>query len=119
MTVVACGMMVPRALEAGRMLEAEGVSAEVINMHTIKPIDAELLVASAGRTGRVVTIEEGSVVGGLGTAVCEVLSERCPARVRRIGMPDIFGTSGPGATLLDVYGLTAERIVQAAHELGA
>ena len=116
-TVVACGMMVPRALDAADALAAEGVSAEVINMHTIKPLDADLLVESARKTGRVVTIEEASVVGGLGSACAEVLSERCPTPLRRIGMPDIFGTSGPGAVLLDAYGLTADHIVECYHEL--
>lgn len=118
-SIFACGMMVPRAIDAGRILEEQGVSAEVINIHTIKPIDRELVVASARKTGRVVTIEEASVVGGLGTAVAEVLSEECPTKMRRIGMPDIFGTSGAGGQLLDAYGLTAEHIVEAAHELGA
>ena len=118
-TVIACGMMVPRAIDAAKMLAEQGVSAEVINMHTIKPLDEELVVASASKTGRVVTIEEASIVGGLGTAVAEVLAEKCPAKLRRIGMPDIFGTSGAGGQLLDEYGLTAEHIVEAAHELGA
>lgn len=118
-TIVACGMMVPRAIDAAKTLEAEGVSAEVINMHTIKPLDEELLVASARKTGRVVTIEEGTIVGGLGSAVAELLSEKCPTPLRRIGMPDIFGTSGAGAQLLDAYGLTADHIVTCAHELGA
>lgn len=116
-TVVACGMMVPRALEAAQRLAEEGVSAEVVNMATIKPIDADLLVECAKRTGRVITIEEGSVVGGLGTAVAEVLSERCPVPVRRIGLPDVFGTSGPGDALLDHFGLNADHIIEVAHEL--
>lgn len=116
-TVVACGMMVPRALEAAERLAEEGVSAEVVNMATIKPIDADLLVECAKRTGRVITIEEGSVVGGLGTAVAEVLSERCPVPVRRIGLPDVFGTSGPGDALLDHFGLNADHIIEVAHEL--
>lgn len=87
-------------------------------MHTIKPIDRELVVSSASKTGRVITIEEASIIGGLGSAVAEVLSEECPTRMRRIGMPDIFGTSAAGGELLDLYGLTAEHIVSAAHELG-
>lgn len=116
-TVVACGMMVPRALEAADQLAEQGISAQVVNMHTIKPIDAELLEACARKTGRVVTIEEGSIVGGLGTAVAEVLSEVYPVPVRRIGMPDIFGTSGAGAELLDYYGLNAAHIVEVVHEL--
>lgn len=116
-TVVACGMMVGRALEAADRLAAEGISAQVVNMHTIKPIDAELLEACARKTGKVITIEEGSIVGGLGTAVAEALSERYPVIVRRIGMNDEFGTSGAGAELLDYYGLNADHIVEVAHEL--
>ena len=118
-TVIACGMMVARALDAADMLAEQGVSAEVINMHTIKPIDRELVVSSASKTGRVVTIEEASIIGGLGSAVAEVLAEECPTKMRRIGMPDIFGTSAAGGELLDLYGLTADHIVSAAHELGA
>ena len=116
-TVVACGMMVGRALEAADRLAEEGISVQVVNMATIKPIDADLLETCARMTGRVITIEEGTIVGGLGTAVCEVLSERCPVPVRRIGMPDVFGTSGPGAELLDYYGLNADHICEVAHEL--
>ena len=116
-TIIACGMMVPRAIDAGERLAAEGVSAEVINMHTIKPLDEGLVVASAKKTGKVITIEEASYVGGLGTAVCEVLSEKCPTPVRRIGLPDIFGMSGAGGELLDIYGLTADHIIEAYHEM--
>lgn len=116
-TVVACGMMVPRAVEAAERLERQGISAQVVNMHTIKPIDEELLVECAKRTGKVITIEEGSIVGGLGTAVAEVLSEKCPVRVRRIGMPDVFGTSGSGNELLEYYRLNADHIIEVAHEL--
>ncbi len=116
-TIVACGMMVPRALQAADELCAEGISTQVVNMATIKPIDGDLLVECARHTGKVITIEEGTIVGGLGTAVAEVLSERCPVPVRRIGMPDVFGTSGPGDALLDHFGLNAEHIVEVAHEL--
>ncbi len=116
-TVVACGMMVPRALEAADKLAEEGIAAQVVNMSTIKPIDADLLVACAQKTGKVITIEEGSIVGGLGTAVAEVLCERCPVPVRRIGLPDVFGTSGPGAALLDHFRLNAAHIIEVAHEL--
>ena len=116
-TIVACGMMVSRAVEAGQRLADEGISAQVVNMATIKPIDADLLVECAKRTGKIITIEEGSIVGGLGTAVAEVLSERCPVPVRRIGLPDIFGISGPGAELLDYFGLNADHIIEVAHEL--
>jgi transketolase len=116
-TVIACGMMVPRALEAADILASEGISAQIINMHTIKPIDDELIVRCARKTGRVITMEEGSIVGGLGTAVAEVLSEQCPTPLRRIGLNDTFGTSGAGAELLDHFGLTASHIVEVAHEL--
>ena len=116
-TVVACGMMVPRALQAAELLADEGISAQVINMATIKPIDSDLLVESAKKTGRVITIEEGSIVGGLGTAVAEVLSERYPVPVRRIGLPDVFGVSGPGDKLLDHFRLNADHIIEVAHEL--
>jgi transketolase len=116
-TVVACGMMVPRALDAADQLAEQGISAQVVNMHTIKPIDVDLLVDCAKKTGKVITIEEGSIVGGLGTAVAEALSERYPVPVRRIGMNDVFGTSGTGNELLDYFGLNAAHIVELAHEL--
>lgn len=115
--LVACGMMVPRALEAAERLAAEGVQARVVNMHTIKPIDAELIEDCARSCGRIVTIEEASVIGGLGSAVAEVVGERCPAPVRRIGMPDVFGKSGPGAELLDEFGLCADHIVEVVKSL--
>lgn len=118
-TIVACGMMVPRALEAAEQLAQEGISAQVVNMHTIKPIDAELLVSCAKKTGKVITIEEGTIVGGLGSAVAETLSERYPVPVVRIGMLDVFGTSGKGDELLEYYGLNAKRIVEVAHSLCA
>ena len=116
-TVVACGMMVPRALDAADQLAEQGISAQVVNMHTIKPIDVDLLVDCAKKTGKVITVEEGSIVGGLGTAVAEALSERYPVPVRRIGMNDVFGTSGTGNELLDYFGLNAAHIVELAHEL--
>ena len=116
-TIVACGMMVPRALEAADKLAAEGIEAQVVNMHTIKPIDADLLEACACKTGKIITIEEASIIGGLGSAVCEALAERYPVPVRRIGMPDIFGTSGNGAELLEHFKLNAAHIIELAHEL--
>ena len=116
-TIVACGMMVPRALQAADELSQEGISAQVVNMATIKPIDADLLVECARHSGKVITIVQGTIVGGLGTAVAEVLSERYPVPVRRIGMPDVFGTSGPGDKLLDHFRLNAEHIIEVAHEL--
>ncbi len=116
-TIVACGMMVGRSLEAAEALAAEGIGAQVLNMATVKPLDADALEACARKTGRVVTVEEGSVVGGLGTACCEALSERYPVPVRRIGMPDCFGTSGEGNELLDYFGLSASHICEVAREL--
>ena len=91
-------------------LKADGISAEVINIHTIKPLDEELVIASATKTGKVVTVEEHSVVGGLGSAVAEVLSEKAPTRMMRIGVNDQFGESGPALELIHKYGLDAEGI---------
>ena len=113
--IIACGMMVPRALEAAERLAAEGVQARVVNMHTIKPIDADLVERCARECGRIVTIEEGTNMGGLGTAVAEVVADRYPVPVRRIGMPDIYGHSGPGAELLDEFGLNADHIIEVVH----
>lgn len=115
-TIVACGLMVQAALEAAETLSAEGIDAEVLNIHTIKPLDTELIVASAGKTGRVVTCEEHSVIGGLGEAVCALLSEKRPTLVRRIGVNDEFGHSGPAADLLKQFGLSAEHIVEVAKD---
>ena len=109
-TLVATGLMVGYTLEAAEMLAKEGVNAKVINIHTIKPIDEDLLVAAAKETGKVVTIEEHSVIGGLGGAVCEVLSEKCPVPVKRIGVYDEFGQSGPATELLHYYKLDAKGI---------
>ena len=97
-------------------LAAEGIAAEVINMHTIKPIDADLIVKSATKTGHVVTIEEHSVIGGLGSAVADVLCEQCPTPLKKIGVNDTFGESGPGAELLHKYGLDADNIVATTKE---
>ena len=116
-TIVACGLMVAAALEAAEALAAEGVSAEVINMHTIKPLDGETIVASASKTGHVVTAEEHSVIGGLGEAVCAALAERCPVPVRRVGVQDVFGESGPAVDLLDKYGLNAAGVASAVREV--
>ena len=109
-TIVATGLCVSSALEAAEKLAAEGVSAEVINIHTIKPLDKEMIVASAKKTGKVVTVEEHSVIGGLGGAVCEALSEAVPTPVRRIGVYDTFGESGPAAALLAKYRLDGEGV---------
>lgn len=109
-TIFATGLEVCESLEAAKLLEADGISAEVINIHTIKPLDEELVVASAAKTGKVVTVEEHSVIGGLGSAVAEVLCEKAPTRLLRIGVKDCFGESGPALELIHKYGLDAEGI---------
>ena len=115
-TIVATGIMVNSALEAAEKLAAEGISAEVINIHTIKPLDTEIIAKSAKKTGKVVTAEEHSVVGGLGGAVCEALSELCPTPVCRIGINDVFGESGSAAALLVKYGLDGEGVYSRVKE---
>ncbi len=116
-TVVACGLMVSAALEAADALAAEGISVEVINMHTIKPLDEDTLLASAAKTGHVVTVEEHSVIGGLGEACAAVLCEKSPVPMRRVGVQDVYGESGPALELLDKYGLNAEGIASAVREM--
>ncbi|MFQ8688626.1 MAG: transketolase family protein [Blautia sp.] len=116
LTIVATGLCVAASLEAAEKLAAEGVDAKVINIHTIKPLDEELIVAAAKETGKVVTVEEHSVIGGLGGAVCECLSEKAPVPVKRIGVNDVFGESGPAAKLLEKYGLDAEGIYRQIKE---
>ncbi|NMF25632.1 transketolase family protein [Olsenella umbonata] len=111
-TVVATGLMVSSALEAAEALAAEGIDCEVVNMHTVKPLDADLVAESAAKTGRVVTVEEHSVIGGLGGAVCEALAERCPVPVRRVGVRDVFGESGPAVGLLAKYGLDGAGVAE-------
>ena len=111
-TIVANGLMVEQALIAREILRAEGISAAVINMHTIKPIDKELLIAEAQQTGAIVTTEEHNIIGGLGGAVAEVLSEVCPVPVVRHGVEDKFGKSGPGKELLEYFNLNAKGIVE-------
>ena len=101
LTIVATGLCVNSALEAAEKLAAEGISAEVINIHTIKPLDEEIILKSAKKTGKVVTAEEHSVIGGLGSAVCDVLSEKLPTPVKKIGVYDVFGESGPAVKLLE------------------
>ena len=109
-TIVATGLCVPEALGAAEILQGKGIDAEVINIHTIKPLDEELILSSAKKTGRVVTAEEHWVSGGLGSAVAEVLSEKLPTRLTRIGIYDVFGESGPAGELIKKYGLDAESI---------
>lgn len=109
-TIFATGLEVNETLEAERLLAADGIDAEIINIHTIKPIDKELVVASAKKTRKVVTVEEHSVIGGLGSAVAEVLCEEAPTKMLRIGVNDTFGESGPALELIHKYGLDAEGI---------
>lgn len=115
-TIIATGLMVQEALKAAKALAEEGVDAEVINIHTIKPLDEELVVASAKKTGRVITVEEHNIIGGLGEAVSTVLSEKCPTPVTRIGVNDVYGHSGPAVDLLKEFGLSAEHIAEVVKE---
>ena len=115
-TIIATGIMVPQAMKAAEALEDDGISARVIDMHTIKPLDAELVVKAAKETGCIVTAEEHSVIGGLGSAVCELLSETCPTPVLRLGVNDEFGRSGKAAEVLDYFRLNAEGIAAKARE---
>lgn len=111
-TIIATGLMVNEAMIANEMLKAEGISARILNMHTIKPIDKESIVAAAKETGAIVTAEEHSVLGGLGGAVSEVVCETVPVPVVRLGVEDKFGSSGPAVEMLHRYGLDAEHIVE-------
>ena len=114
--IIANGLLTYEAIQAGEMLAAEGINAMIINMATIKPLDEELVVAAAKKCGKVITCEEHSIIGGLGEAVCAVLSEKCPTPVRRIGVNDEFGHSGPALALLKQFGLTADNIVAVAKD---
>ncbi len=111
-TIIATGLPVANCLEAAEKLAADGIQAKVINIHTIKPIDEELVVAAAKETGKVVTVEEHSVIGGLGSAVCDVLSEKAPTKTLKIGINDVFGESGPAAELVKKFGLDADSIYE-------
>lgn len=115
-TIVATGLLVERAIAAVELLKAEGISAALINMATIKPIDKEILIDAAKKTGCIVTAEEHNVIGGLGSAVCETLSEAYPTPVLRVGVEDVFGRSGPALTLLDMFGLNAANIAEKAKQ---
>ncbi|MCR4419091.1 MAG: transketolase family protein [Clostridia bacterium] len=116
-TVVACGLMVAAALEAAETLAREGIEVTVLNMATIKPLDVPTLVEAALRTGAVVTAEEHSIIGGLGSAVAEALAEHCPAPLLRVGLPDVFGESGRPEELLEKYGLSARHLVEAVRRV--
>ena len=114
--IIATGLMVNEAIEASKALSAEGIEAEVINIHTIKPIDEEIIVNAARKTGLVLTVEEHSVIGGLGSAVADVLCEKCPTKMVKIGVNDVYGHSGPAVDLLKEFGLSAENIVNTARD---
>ena len=115
-TIIATGLMVQEAIKASDSLKEQGISARVINIHTIKPIDEEIIIKAAKETGKIVTCEEHNVIGGLGEAVCAVLSEKCPTPVKRIGVYDRFGHSGPAVDLLKEFGLSAENIEKEVKE---
>ena len=117
LAILATGLMSYEALKAADALAEQGIRARVINLCTIKPLDEELVLKAAAECGRVITCEEHSVIGGLGEAVCALLSERCPTPVRRIGVQDEFGHSGPAAALLEQFGLCAAHIVEVAREI--
>ncbi|MBO8159021.1 MAG: transketolase family protein [Thermosyntropha sp.] len=116
-TLIACGIMVGKALEAAELLAKEGIEASVIDMHTIKPLDEELIIRKAEETGAILTLEEHSIIGGLGGAVCEVVSEKCPVLVKRMGIKDLFGQSGKPDELMEYYGLTVGHIMNNVHNL--
>ena len=116
-TIIANGLMVAEALKAANTLAESSINAMVINMATVKPLDEELVLAGARKCGKVITCEEHSIIGGLGEAICSCLSEHYPVPVKRIGVNDMFGRSGPAKDLLKVYGLSSENIVKAAEEL--
>ena len=109
-TIIASGLPVPEALAAAEKLAADGISAAVINMHTIKPLDEEVVIKAAETTGKIVTVEEHSIIGGLGSAVCDVVAEKAPAKVMKIGINDVYGESGPAVELVKKYGLDADSI---------
>ena len=111
-TIIATGLEVSESMKAAKMLAEQGIDAQVINIHTIKPLDEEIVLAAAAKTGRIFTIEEHSVIGGLGDAVAGVLSEKCPTKLTKIGMNDVFGESGPAVELLHKYKLDAEGIAE-------
>ncbi len=117
LTYVTTGLMTAQAVAAAELLAAQGISARVVHIATVKPLDEELIIAAARETGAIVTAEEHSIVGGLGGAVSELLCERCPVPVKRVGVQDRFGTSGKAEELVKYFGLTAENLVEAAKEV--
>ena len=111
-TIIATGLPVSESLAAAEKLAADGISAEVINIHTIKPLDEEAVLKAAKKTGKIVTVEEHSVIGGLGSAVCDVVAREASAKVLKIGVNDVFGESGPAVQLIKKYGLDADSIYE-------
>jgi len=111
-TIIATGLPVNNCLHAAEKLAEDGIDAKVINIHTIKPLDEELVIEAAKETGKVVTVEEHSVIGGLGSAVCDVLSEKAPTKVMKIGINDVYGESGPALELIEKYGLGVNGIYE-------
>lgn len=111
-TIIASGLPVSESLAVAEKLAEDGISAEVINMHTIKPLDEEAVIAAASKTGKIVTVEEHSIIGGLGSAVCDVVAEKAPAKVMKIGINDVYGESGPAVELIKKYGLDANSIYE-------
>ena len=116
MAIIATGLCVNSALEAAEKLAADGIQAKVVNIHTIKPLDEELVVAAAKECGKVVTVEEHSVIGGLGSAVCDCLCAHYPVPVKKVGMQDVFGESGSAAALVEKYGLDAKGVYKSVKE---
>lgn len=114
--IIATGLMVDEAMKAGVSLAEKGIDAMIINMASIKPLDEELILTAAKKCGKVITCEEHSIIGGLGEAVCSLLSEKCPTPVRRIGVNDVYGCSGPALDLLKLFGLSAEHITEVAED---
>ena len=117
LTIIASGLTVNEALIAADLLKTSGIDARVINIHTIKPIDQDLIIKAAKETGKIVTVEEHSVIGGLGDAVIGALIETCPVPVYKIGVQDQYGISGPALELLDLFGLTGKHIAAKIHHL--
>ena len=116
-TIIATGLMVSKAIEAASVLKQEGIDARVINIHTLKPIDKDIIIKAAKETGKIITCEEHSIIGGLYSAVCEVVSSEYPCRVVPIGVMDTFGKSGPAKELLDVFGLNTTSIVDKVRQI--
>ncbi len=115
-TIIATGLLVERAIAAAEQLQNQGIRARLINLHTIKPIDRDIIAAAARETGAIVTAEEHNIIGGLGSAVAEVVAETCPVPVLRVGVEDVFGCSGPALELLELFGLNAQHIVEKAKQ---